>query len=74
MGRPDDLSRCLGEDKFGMDAYFFDKGQLLNLEDDNVGEEEDAEDVELEGIDVATWEKKNRLWVVPQEHRLEVPH
>ena len=44
-----------------MDPQFFDEGQLLDLENDNVGKEEDAEDVELEGIDVATWEKKNRL-------------
>ena len=55
-----------------MDSHFFNEGQLLDLENDNVGEEEDAEDVELEGINVATWEKKNGLWVVPQEHRLEV--
>ena len=55
-----------------MDTHFFDKGQLLDLENDDVGEEEDAEDVELEGIDVATWERKNGPWVVPQEHRLEV--
>ena len=55
-----------------MDAYFFDKGQLLDLENYDIGEEEDAEDIELEVIDVATWEKKNGLWVVPQEHRLEV--
>ena len=72
MGKPDGLCRSLGEEKSGMDAYFFDKGQLLDLENDNVGEEEDVEDVEVEGIDVATWEKKNGLWVVPQEHRLEV--
>ena len=44
-----------------MDAQFFDEGQLLDLKSDNVGEEEDAEDVEVEGIDVATWEKKNGL-------------
>ena len=55
-----------------MDAHFFDEEQLLNLENDDVGEEVDAEDVELEGIDVATWEKKNGLCVVLQEHRLEV--
>ena len=42
-----------------MDAQFFDEGQLLDLENDNVGEEEDAEDVEVEGINVATWVKKN---------------
>ena len=55
-----------------MDAHFFDEGQLLDLENDDTGKEENAEDVELEGIDVATWEKKNELWVVPQEHRLEL--
>ena len=61
MGKPDGLCRCSGEEKSGMDAHFFDEEQLLDLENDNVGEEEDAEDVELEGIDVATWEKKNGL-------------
>ena len=30
--------------------------------------------MELEGIDVATGEKINRLWVVQQEYRLEVLH
>ena len=44
-----------------MEAHFFDEGQLLDLENDNVGGEEDAEDVELQGIDMATWEKKNGL-------------
>ena len=55
-----------------MDIHFFDKAQLLDLEHDNVGQEEHAEDLELEGIDVAIWEKKNRLCIVPQEHILEV--
>ena len=45
---------------------------MLELENDDAGEEEDVEDVELEGIDVATWEKKNGLWVVLQEHRLDM--
>ena len=72
MCKPDGLSRCSGEEKSGMDTHFFHEGQLLDLENDDVGEEEDAEDVELEGIDVVTWEKKNGLGVVPQEHRLEV--
>ena len=72
MSKPDGLSRRSGEEKSGMDKHFFDQGQLLDLEHDNIGEEEDAEDVELEGIDVATWEKKNGVWVVLQEHRLEV--
>ena len=72
MGKPDDLSRRSGEEKCGMDVHYFDEAQLLDPENDHVEKEEDAEDVELEGIDVATWEKKNGLWVVPQEHRLEV--
>ena len=45
----------------------------MYLENNDVGEEEDAEDVECEAIDVLTWEKNNRLCVVPQEYRLEVP-
>ena len=57
-----------------MDIHFFDEGQLLDLKIDDLGEEEDAEDLELEGIDVATWEQKNRLSVGLQEHRLEVLH
>ena len=54
MGKPDSQSRRRGEEKSRMDANFCDEGQLLYLKDDNVGEEEDREDVELEGIDVAT--------------------
>ena len=72
MGNPDGLSRRWWEGNSGMDPHFFDEGQLLDLANDNVVEEENAEDIELQGIDVATWEKKNRLWVVPQQHRLEV--
>ena len=72
MGKPDGLFRHLGEEKSVMDAHFFDEVQSLDLENDNVGEEEDVKDVELEEIDVTIWEKKNGLWVVPQEHRLEV--
>ena len=72
MDKPDGLSRHSGEEKSRMDTDFFNERQLLDLENDDFGEEEDAEDVELEGIDVVTWEKKNGLWVVPQERRLEV--
>ena len=72
MGKPDGLSRHSGKEKSGMDANCFNEGQLLDLENNDLGEEQDTEDVELEGSDVATWEKKNRVWVVLQEHRLEV--
>ena len=44
-----------------MDGHFFDEWQLLDLENNDSGEKEDVEDMELEGIDVATWKKKNRL-------------
>ena len=44
-----------------MTAHFFNEGQLLDLENNDVGEEEDTKDVELEVIDVAIWEKKNGL-------------
>ena len=47
---------------------------MLDLENNNVEEEEDAKDVELEEIDMDTWEMKNRLRVVLQEYRLEVLH
>ena len=57
-----------------MDAHFFNKGQLLDLENDEVEEQEDAKDVELEGIEVAKWEKKNRLCVVLPERRLAMLH
>ena len=53
MGKPDGLSRRSGEEKLGMEAQFFNKGQLLDLEEDNNEQQENAEDVELEGIDVA---------------------
>ena len=72
MGKLHGLSRRSEAEKSGMDAYLFDKGQLLDLENNDVGGDEDAEDVGLEGSDVVTWEKKNRLLVVPQEHRLKV--
>ena len=53
MGIQDSLSRDLEKEESGMDAYVFDKGQLQDLENDDLREEEDREDVALEGIDVA---------------------
>ena len=53
MGKPDGLSRCSGQQKSGLDAHLCDEGQLLDVENNDVGEEQDAEDVELEEIDVA---------------------
>ena len=42
IGKPDGLSRRSGEEKSGMNTHLFDEGQLLDLENDDVGEEEDA--------------------------------
>jgi len=67
MGKPDGLSRRSEEEKSGMEAQFFNEGQLIDLEqynDNAIGEGGTvAENVEMEGIDVARWEKRDELWV-----------
>ena len=70
MCKPDGPSRRLGEENSGIDTQFFDDRELLDLENNDVGEEEDAEDVELEGINVARSEKQKGLQAVLQERRL----
>ena len=72
IGKPDGLSRHSGEGTSDIDAHHFNEEQLLDVENHNIGKEEDMEDMELESIDVAIWEIKNRLCVVLQEHRLKV--
>jgi hypothetical protein len=37
-----------------MAARFFEEGQLLDLEEDDIEETEDPDDVELEAIDIAS--------------------
>ena len=61
MGTPDSLSRRSGEEKSGIDAKVLEEGQLLDLEEDENDEERNAEDIELEGIDVSKWDTQNRL-------------
>ena len=61
MGKRDGLSRRLRKEKLGINGHFFNRGQLLNLQNNNVEEEENAEDVELDRIDIATLEKKKEL-------------
>ena len=72
IGKPDGLSRGSEEEKSGINAHFFDKKHLLDLKNDHIAEEADLEDMEIARIDVATLEKKNRLWVVLLVHRLKV--
>jgi len=52
MGKADGLSRCWGEEKSAMETRSFDERQLVAHEGDDVEEREDADDVELEAIDV----------------------
>ena len=69
MGKPDGLSRRSGEEKSDMEAKFFEDGQLLVLPHE---EEDDGDEIELQGIDVSTWEKRNELLVVPEVFKLQV--
>ena len=72
MGKPDGISRDSGEEKSAMHARFFKEGQLLNLGKDKNNNEGNAEDIEVEGTDITKRDKRNGLWLVPEEHRLEV--
>ena len=49
-----------------MDAKFFEQGQLLDLVEDEDDNEGNADDIELEAIDVSKWGKHNRLCLVPE--------
>ena len=42
-----------------MDAKFFEEEQLLDLEEDAKDNEGNAEDNELEGIEISKWDKRN---------------
>ena len=57
MGKPDGLSRPSGEEKSGMDAKFFEEGQLLDLGEDENDNEGNADDIAQEGIDVSKWDE-----------------
>ena len=72
MSKPDALSKRSGQEKSGMDAKFFEQGQLLDLEKDEIDNEDNVDDIELDGREVSKWDKRNRLCLVPEEHRLEV--
>ena len=61
MGKPDRPSRLSGEDKSGIDAHVFDEGQPLDLQNDDVGGEAYAEDVQFAGIDIVISKMKNKL-------------
>ena len=52
MGKSDGESKYWEEEKFEMFKQFFDEGQLLDLENNNLGEGNNVENIELEGIDI----------------------
>ena len=66
MGKPDALTRWMGNKKSGAEERIFALGQLMEL----VGyKNEIIEDVEIEGIDYANWDKDEaRLLKVPENH------
>jgi len=51
---PNDQCRYSLKDNYIIKRQFFNKGILLDLEEDNVGEKEHAKHMELGGIDVGT--------------------
>ena len=72
MSQPDALCTCFREAKSEIDVYVFKEAQLLDRNNNNMCEEENPKDMEPEGIDMARWEKKIVLYMVPQEYRLEL--
>ena len=54
MHKTDTLLRRLMRKKSRVDVYCKDDRKVLDLQNDSAGEKEDAEDIKLEGIDVAT--------------------
>ena len=72
MGKPDGLSRRSGAEKSGMDAKFYEEGQLLDFGEHENHNEGNADDIELEVIDLSKWDKRNGLWLVPEQNRLKV--
>ena len=55
-----------------MDAKRFQEEQLLDLEEDENNNECNADDIELDGIEVSKWDNRNGLWLVPEDQRLEL--
>ena len=72
MGKPDALFRRSWQGKSAMYIKFFEEGQLFDLGEDENDTEEKAEHKELNGRNVIKWDKRNGLWLVSEEHRLEV--
>ena len=72
MGKPDGQARCSVEENSGMAGKFLEVEYLLNLVEDEKYNAYNQDEIELDGIDVANCDKRKELWLVPEEHRVEV--
>ena len=72
MCTPDGLSRRSVEEKSLMDTKFLQKGQLIDLVADESDNNGNRNNIELEGIGVSKWNKCEELWLISEEHGLEV--
>ena len=69
MGKPDALTRRVGNEKAGAEESIFALGQLMQLSGDVNVAEDVVKDVEIEGIDCANWDRdETGLLKVPENH------
>ena len=61
MVKPNSLSRYLVKEKSRIYAQFFDEVQLLDQDNDDVGDDENVEDMQIKEIDMVTRERKDGL-------------
>ena len=61
MDKLNALFRHSEEEMFGMYVHFSDKGHMINLENEDVGEEHNLQDIELAYINVVILEKNKWL-------------
>ena len=57
-----------------MDTNIFVEEQLPDLGNNHIAEEDNGKDVELDGIEIDTWKKKNKVYVLLQQHEIEGIH
>ena len=72
MGKPDGQARRSVEENSRMAGKFLQVAYLLNLVEDENNNECNQDEIELDGIDVTNCDKRKALWLVPEEHRVEV--
>ena len=70
IGKPDALIRLAGNEKSGAKERIFASGQLISLEENEAKDNEnEVEDIEVDGIDCAEWDRnEGGLLKVPENH------